>query len=156
MINLLAVFHQYYSSVFAERRFTDVCELDSSALSLICIKSATKDSSNISINQIRSFRYHIKYLFEKSMRRKFINCILHFTVFSVLISESSAKISNFQSASCICFKSKLSNEFVSTMSIRRSNRLTLLLIECSESSACCRRFTLSSENFSRHRSSKML
>ncbi len=90
------------------------------------------------------------------MRRKFINYILHFTVFSVLISESSAKISNFQSASCICFKSKLSNEFVSTMSIRRSNRLTLLLIECSESSACCRRFTLSSENFSRHRSSKML
>ena len=90
------------------------------------------------------------------MRRKFINYILHFTVFSVLISESSAKISNFQSASCICFKSKLSNEFVSTMSIRRSNRLTLLLIKCFESSACCRRFTLSSENFSRHRSSKML
>jgi len=90
------------------------------------------------------------------MKRKFINCILYFTVFSVLISESSTKISNFESASCICFKSKLSNEFVSTMSIRRSNRLTLLLIECSESSACCRRFTLSSENFSRHRSSKML
>ncbi len=90
------------------------------------------------------------------MKRKFINYILHFTVFSVLIFESSTKISNFKSASCICFESKLSNEFVSTMLIRRSNRLTLSLIKCSELSACCQRFILSSENFSRHRSSEML
>lgn len=90
------------------------------------------------------------------MKRKFINCILYFTVFSVLISESSAKIFDFESASCICFKSKFPNEFVSTMSIRRLNKLMLSLIECSESSACCQRFILPSENFSRHQSSEML
>jgi len=47
---LLAASHQYYSSVFAGRRLTDVCELDSPALSLTCIEPATEDPSNISIN----------------------------------------------------------------------------------------------------------
>jgi len=50
VVNLLAASYQYYSSVFTGRQLTDVCELDSPALSLTCIESATEDPGNISIN----------------------------------------------------------------------------------------------------------
>ncbi len=144
------------SFVFIEREVTDVRELNSLTLNSNHLTSATKASDIISISQICLSECLIKYLFEKSMRRKFIISILHFIVFSALISESSAKIFDFNSALYIFCESKFSNRLISIMSIRMSHRLMLSLTVYSWSNACCRHFTLSSENSSRSRTSEMI
>jgi len=115
------------SFVFIEREVTDVRELNSLTLNSNHLTSATKASDIISISQICLSECLIKYLFEKSMRRKFIISILHFIVFSALISESSAKIFDFNSALYIFCESKFSNRLISIMSIRMSHRLMLSL-----------------------------
>lgn len=115
------------SFVFIEREVTDVRELNSFALNSNRLTPATEAPDTISISQVCLSECLTKYLFEKPMGRKFIISILHFIVFSALISGSSAKIFDFNSALYIFCESKFPNRLVSVMPIRMPHRLMLSL-----------------------------
>jgi len=115
------------SFVFTERGVTGVRELNPPALNPNRLTPATEAPGTISISQACPSGCLTKYPFEKPMGRKSIISILHFTVSSALISGSSAKIFDFNSALYIFCESKFPNRLVPVMPIRMPHRLMLSL-----------------------------